>query len=288
MQIGQVFSTYLTDYFTKEALHVRNQLSEMLRSAVDDPNALSRAATSGAVQLPMMRADRIKSVPWIVQTVGNKVFVNRIVAIVTDAVCRMESIGRDDKKLTHRLKDMFLLEIGYLHEGLFLPWSRATVTSLLRLVSARTNANTGPPLPETLAVLAVITYGVGRMKSHFDEVFARPLAVVPNIVAVCKENRLKVFKELDLMARQMLYAWTICAVAQVSGVSRSFRALYPGCWPAVGCFVILWAPVIRPPRCLLLVGLRVLWLRERVHSIVFPSPRYLSLVTATHCRSSAC
>jgi hypothetical protein len=227
-QIGQVFSTYLTDYFTKEALHVRNQLSEMLRSAVDDPNALARPATSGAVQLPMMRADRIKSVPWIVQTVGNKVFVNRIVAIVTDAVCRMESIGRDDKKLTHRLKDMFLLEIGYLHEGLFLPWSRATVTSLLRLVSTRTNANTGPPLPETLAVLAVITYGVGRMKSHFDEVFARPLAVVPNIVAVCKENRLKVFKELDLMTRQMLYAWTICAVAQVSSWVAVFVLCFGG------------------------------------------------------------
>jgi hypothetical protein len=161
-----------------------------------------------------MRPDRIKSTLSIVQTVGNKVFLNRIFAIVTDAVVRMESIGRDDKKLTHRLKDLFLLEVGFLTEGLFVPWAKSCVSVLLKQLSNRSSA--GLPPPEVLAVLAAITYGVSKMKSHFDEVFLRPLQAVPNIVAVCKENRMKAFRELDLMARQMLYAWTACAVAQVS------------------------------------------------------------------------
>ena len=219
-----MFSTYLSDYFAKESLHVRNQFSELLRAAVDEPGALSKPASSGPIQLPFMRADRIKSVAAIVQSVGSKVFINRIFAITTDAVCRMESIGRDDKKLTHRLKDLFLLQLGFLCEGLFQPWARVCINTLLKQLLNR--SATALPPAEVLLVLSLITYGVSKIKTHFEDVFLRPLTIVPNIVAVCKESRMKAFKELDLLARQMVYAWTLCAVAQVERILASLQSRY--------------------------------------------------------------
>ncbi len=210
----------------KESTHVRNQYSEILRDALEDVNMLSKPASSGVLQqVPLMRADRVKSVLQLVQTVGNKVFLNRIFTVTTDTVCRMESIGRDDKKLTHRLKDLFLLQMAFLSEGLFVPWSKACITVLLKQHASRSSITTLPP-SDILALLGVLTYGVGKIKSHFDEVFLRPLSILPNIVAVCKESRLKVFRELDIAARQIIYAWTLCSVALVERTLTSLQSKY--------------------------------------------------------------
>lgn len=146
-------------------------------------------------------------------------------SVTTDTVCRMESIGRDDKKLTHRLKDLFLLQMAFLSDGLFVPWSKACIGALLRQYTNRTSTTTLPP-SEILALLGVLTYGVGRIKSHFDEVFLRPLSIVPNIVAVCKESRMKTFRELDVSARQIIYAWTLCSVALVEKTLTSLQSKY--------------------------------------------------------------
>lgn len=220
-----MFSTYLSDYFAKESQHVRNQYADLLRDAVEDPAMLTKPATTGPLQLPLLRADRVKTLLSVVQSVGNKVFLNRVFSVTTDTVCRMESIGRDDKKLTHRLKDLFLLQLSFLSEGMLMPWSKACTGVLLKQLANR-SATTMLPPSEILALLTVLTYGVSRIKSHFDEVFLRPLSIVPNIVAVCKENRLKVFRELDLVARQILYAWTLCAAAQVERTLSTLQSKY--------------------------------------------------------------
>lgn len=226
LQIGQVFSTYLSDYFAKESQHVRNQYTELLKNHLDDANLLNKPAANGVLaHVPVLRWDRVKTAQQLVSTVGNKVFLNRVFSVTTDTVCRMESIGRDDKKLTHRLKDLFLLQMAFLSDGLFVPWSKACIAALLRQYTNRASTTTLPP-SEILALLAVLTYGVGKIKSHFDEVFLRPLSIVPNIVAVCKESRLKLFRELDVSARQIIYAWTLCAVALVEKTLLSLQSKY--------------------------------------------------------------
>lgn len=204
---------------------MRNQYSELLRDAVEDATMLSKPDTKGPLQLPLLRADRIKTILSVVQSVGNKVFLNRVFSVTTDTVCRMESIGRDDKKLTHRIKDLFLLQLAFLSEGMLIPWSKACITVLLKQLANR-NATTMLPPSEILALLTVLTYGVSRIKSHFDEVFLRPLSIVPNIVAVCKENRMKAFRDLDMVARQIIYAWTLCAAAQVERTLTTLQSKY--------------------------------------------------------------
>jgi hypothetical protein len=228
-QIGQVFSGYLADYFQKESIHVRNQYSELLRLALEeDQFAITKPATYGPlIHLPAMRPERVKSAAGLVQTVANKVFLNRIFSATTDTVGRMESIGRDDKKLTVRLKDLFVLQMTFLSDALFVPWSKACVQIMLKLIATKggSTTSTAPPV-EVLAVLSALTYGVSRIKTHFDEVFYRPISAVPNILAVSKESRLKAFKELDLLARQLFNAWTQCTVANIEKTLTSLQSKY--------------------------------------------------------------
>ena len=44
--------------------------------------------------LPRLRAERLKSIPHIAHTVGNRRFVEGIFAITTDAALRMTHIGK--------------------------------------------------------------------------------------------------------------------------------------------------------------------------------------------------
>jgi len=225
-QIGQVFSTYLSDYFVKESQHVRNQYTDLLNTALNDSTLLTKPANNGVLaQVPLMRSDRIKTPQLLVSTVANKVFLNRVFSVTTDAACRMESIGRDDKKLTHRLKELYLLQLAFLSDALLQPWSKYCIATQLKTFSNRAAITALPP-QEMLTVLSVLTYGVSRIKSHFDEVFLRPLSIVPNIVAVCKESRLKVFRELDLSARQLIYIYTLCCVALVEKTLLSLQSKY--------------------------------------------------------------
>lgn len=222
-----MFSSYLVDYFEKESTFIRTQFSELLRNTVDDVSILSKPASMGILQsIPLLRGDRIKSVLSIVQTIGNKVFINRVISITSESVTRMENIARDDKKLTSRLKDLYLLQMSFFAEGLFQPWTKCCVAALLKMLGTKVVSSTSAPPTEVLAVISIITYGVSQIKSNFEEVFQRPLSIVPNIVAVCKENRLKVFKDLDIAVRQIFYAWTLCCTNHLERLLSSLQSRY--------------------------------------------------------------
>jgi hypothetical protein len=224
-QISSVLSGYVSDYFEKEITHSRNQYVDCLRRAVDDSSSLSKVSAGSILQLPFLRAEKLKSIASIVKTVANRKFLNDIFNITSDAVQRMESIGRDDKKLPSKAKELFLLQLGFLCEGLFLPWSRACTTMLLKLASSRAQNSVLPPL-DLLDALAALSYGVNRVKTHFDEVFSRPLGTVPNIVSYCKDSRRNSIRAVEAAAKESLHAWTLCIAVHLEKILVNLQSKY--------------------------------------------------------------
>jgi hypothetical protein len=226
--ISQVISSYLLDYFDKEFLHVRSQFGGLFAGTTNDTTLLNKPAANGLLyRIPTLKHEKLKSFSFILGTVGNTRFLDRVFTITTDAVSRMETIGKDDRKLPIQLKELFLLQLGFLKDALFVPWLKFSSTALLRqmVVRSKTQAIHPPPI-ELLELICTITYGVGRVRTHFDEVFSRPLQVMPNAIAVCKENRVKAFKELDGLVREATTAWIICIVSYVEKTLHTVQSKF--------------------------------------------------------------
>lgn len=244
---------YVSEYFEKEAFHVRILFVEHTRIAVQDSNLLTRppgfdssiyTSTAHSISfdrcygktpqeqvqmMPALRADRIKSIQQVINTVANRVFMNRMFSITTDAVTRMESIGRDDRHLTTRIKDLYLFQLGFLSDCILLPMAKACTALLLRwrTNAARANSSVDEQLPnDAIGALSAFTFGVHRLRSHFDEVYARPLSAVPNTIAICKENRQRVFQTLELNARELLHAWSLCVVVSIEKILATLQSKF--------------------------------------------------------------
>ncbi len=215
----------MPDYFNKEIAHSRAQFVDNLRRAVEDSPSLAKVSAGSVLQMPFLRAEKLKTIPNIVKSAANKKYLNSVFAITSDAVQRMESIGRDDKKLPLRAKELFLLQLGFLCEGLFLPWSKACTTMLLKMSSSRAQNSTLPPL-ELLSVLSATYYGVNRIKSHFEEVFMRPLSVLPNIVSICKDTRRNSIRAVEAAAKESLHAWTLCIAVHIEKILSNLQSKY--------------------------------------------------------------
>jgi hypothetical protein len=226
-QSSQVLVNYLHDYFEKETMHVRNQYVALLRRAVDEHGAPPHGKVSAGtvLQLPHFRAERMKSIAQMVATVANKKFVDSIFNVTTDAVTRMESIGRDDKKLPNHVKDLYLLQLGFIAEGLILPWSKASITMLLRLAGSKPPNSALPPV-DVLPSLVALTHGKYRLHAHFTDVFYRPLSTSPNLVAACKESRKKYFALIRRNANETVFAWTLCVAAHFEKLLLTLQGKY--------------------------------------------------------------
>ena len=91
MQTTHVLAEYASDYFDKELTHVRMQYVEHLRRAVDDLSGSQSKVFPGTIlQIPHLKAEKMKSIASIVVSVVNQKFVTGVLAITTDAVLRME------------------------------------------------------------------------------------------------------------------------------------------------------------------------------------------------------
>lgn len=133
-------------------------------------------------------------------------YVDSVFKITEEAVLRMESIGRDDKKLPAMVKDLYFILLNFLVSGLFIPWSNACTTLLLKSAAAKPQASALPPM-EYLSVLGVLYKGVAGLKSRFQEVFVRPLSAMPNLIAVCKEARRGILMGLEVSCCQLVEAF---------------------------------------------------------------------------------
>jgi hypothetical protein len=210
-QIMGVLSSYLVDYFDKEMAFLRAQYVEGLRRVVDDDKGTSKVSAGTVLQMPRLRAEKMKSIGSLVKTVANNYYVNNVVATTTDSVIRMENIGRDDKKLPARIKELYLLQLGFLIDGVFYPYVQACTTMLLRSAVAAPKNSVLPPL-EYIQALATVYSGVTLLKKNFDDVFAPSMTSVPNLVVVCKEARRNSLKPLESAAKESMHAWTMCVI----------------------------------------------------------------------------
>jgi len=210
-QIMGVLSSYMADYFDKEMAHLRNQYVDGLRRVVDDDKGPSKVSSGTVMQLPRFRAEKMKSIPALVKTVANNYYVSNVVSVTTDSVMRMENIGRDDKKLPARIKEIYLLQLGFLIEGVFYPYIQSCTTMLLRSAVAAPKNSVLPPL-EYIQALAAVYAGVSLLKKNFGDVFMSSMASLPNLVVVCREARRSALKPLEHAAKESMHSWTMCVI----------------------------------------------------------------------------
>lgn len=65
---------------------------------------------------------------------------------------------------------MFQLE--FLLQGVFIPSMNACTTFLLKIASSKPQNSSLPPM-EFFGAVAALSYAVGKIKTHFDELFVR-------------------------------------------------------------------------------------------------------------------
>ena len=222
-QIMGVLSSYLGDYFEKEMQHVRNQYVEGLRRVVDDDKGPSKVSAGSVLQMPRFRADKMKSIPSLVKTVANNYYVSNVVSTTTDSVMRMENIGRDDKKLPARIKELYLLQLGFLIDGVFFPYVQACTTMLLRSAVSAPKNSVLPPL-EYIQALAAVYAGVALLKKNFTDVFLHSMQDLPNLVQMCKDARRNALKPLEHSAKESMHSWTMCVILHMERTLAATQA----------------------------------------------------------------
>jgi hypothetical protein len=205
-------------------MHAKHRFNDSLKRAVEDPAMITQMLVV-TQPLPKLRAEKFKSIESIVKAVGNKKYVDSLFAISTDSMLRMESIGRDDKRLPVKAKELYLLLQEFLVDCLFTPWTNACTTMLLKTAALKPQQSQLPPL-EFMAALATLHSGAAKMRQHFDDIYLRPLSSQPNSIVICKESRRVVLRNLEIAARESLQAWTMCVVAHVDKTLQSLQGKY--------------------------------------------------------------
>jgi hypothetical protein len=220
-----VLAAYMNDYFEKEITYVRHQYVALLRKAVEDTSPNGKVSSGTVFQLPQLKAEKMKSIRHIVTTVANKTFINSIFAVTTDAVTRMESIGRDDKKLAQHVKDIYLLQLGFCCEGLILPWSKSSIHFLLKAAGTKPPQSTLPPM-ELIPAIVALTYCKHRLVTHYQDIFQRPLSTAPNFMAACKDAKQKQFIAIRKTAYESIFAWTLAVASHFDKLLLTLQSKY--------------------------------------------------------------
>jgi hypothetical protein len=204
----------MNDYFEKEITFVKSQYTNIMRRFVDETTKDSKVTAGTLMTLPQLKAEKLKSVASMSKTVANRNFFNLVFSATTDSLARMESIGRDDKKLFTHLKNLYLLLLSFLTDGIIVPVFKTSTTLLLKLAASKPNETFLPQI-EFLSIIAAVLYCKEKLKTYFDEQFYKELKSVPNFIAICKEVRLQSFHSINRVMTESLHAWTLCISVHV-------------------------------------------------------------------------
>ena len=223
-QVSSVIGTYITDYFDKELTLVKFELNDSLKRAVGN-DASYITAVSVLSSQPRLKAEKFKTISELVCKVANVQYINSVFMITTESIIRMERIGRDDKRLAVKAKELYLLEIEFLVDGLFIPWSTSTINLLLKCASTSASKSTLPPL-EFLQSLSALFLGINKIKSHFDDTYIVPLTLQPQLIVICREARTAAFKRLDKVMKESVFAWSMCAGIHLEKTLTTLQSKY--------------------------------------------------------------
>ena len=206
-----VLSAYMGSYFDKEQTHVRNQYGESLRRALGA--AAATMITGAPDATPRLRADRATSLADFHTTVCNTGYLQIVQRLTTDSALRMQSIARDSHKLSVGLKDLFVLQLEFLLEGVIVPCMKECSSVLYKRAKKGPTNNALPPM-EYLKLVA-FACGLGPMlRAGLEEVFIKPLreANNNNMVVACREYLLTALKPVESLCKEGLVVWGTCVV----------------------------------------------------------------------------
>lgn len=232
-QIMQVLSGYLGSYFDKEVLHLKNSFADTLRRAVDKNlniiSGISKAASSmvtvaSGTQVPRLRAEKFGSMTELTETVANNYFLLAIEGLVTDSVLRMTNVGKEEHKLGTRLKDVYLLLLDFLAEGVMVPVLRSCANILSRSASRASNKGRDriPPL-EVLEILSIASATADKLKLTLESTVSRGLEGNANMMVVCREALKGSLKPLLAAEKEVLHAWNACIIQHVEYLLASLQ-----------------------------------------------------------------
>jgi hypothetical protein len=238
-----VLGTYVNEYFDKEMTHIRQQYIALLRRSIDDPSLVS----SGTVlHLPHVKAERFKSIGQITKCITRNL-IKSLFAVTTDTVCRMESIGRDDKKkLPIYIKEICLFQLSVIHDGMYIPILKQLTNLLLKNASAiykqpanmvmssgagggvgggtggggsgggagggnsGSGGGSGNLISyDILDFLVIICTYREEYGTIFQSIFQRPLLDYPNLLVICKDMKKQAFQAMIQHCKETLYAWEV-------------------------------------------------------------------------------
>jgi hypothetical protein len=86
-------------------------------------------------------------------------------------------------------------------------------------------ASTLPPM-EFLSALSCLYGAVDKLKSHFEDIFARPLKDSPNILSLCRESKRLALKRLEVVARESMHAWITCVNVHIGKMLSNIQSKY--------------------------------------------------------------
>ena len=230
-----MLGSYVAEYFDKELSHVKTMYTSAMRKLLDDPQLMTAHTV---LKLPQFKAERVRSISTFCKSVGNKSFVKSVLSSTTDAIVRMESIGRDDKKkLPIYTKELCLTEMSFLIESIFVPSLKQATNLLLKMASAAYN-NSGSSSSgsnsatnasgalgglngqngistDALDLLAAVGAFRDEFGPHFTSLFQRPLSEHPNLLVIVKDARKALFQQLCVQSKEVLFAWELGLVMHI-------------------------------------------------------------------------
>jgi hypothetical protein len=79
---------------------------------------------------------------------------------------------------------------------------------------------------EFLSALSCLYGAVDKLKSHFEDIFLRPLKDSPNTLALCRENKRLALKRLEVVARESMHAWITCVNVHIGKMLGNIQSKY--------------------------------------------------------------
>ena len=225
-QNTQVLSMYMGDYFYREQTHIRNQYAESLLWIFGDGASAANSLVSSGEKTPRLRAERMGGIPAFVNSVCNGNFVRNTLRLTTDCIMRMQSIARDEHKLPIWIKDLFVLQVEFLLDGVVVPSLKECANVLLKK-AAKGAVNTAVPPMEFLKVLTFACAATVTLRANMEDVFIAPLRDLGsngNMLVVCREFLRNALKPVDSLCKEGLKAWSSCITFHTERLLSSMQS----------------------------------------------------------------
>ena len=136
--------SYVGDYYSQELVFTRIQFENhtLDQFGHDVSNVMNKSddntiIASNALFATFVRAEKLITIERITETIGKVNFFNYFPLITSDSAFRMMSIGRDELQTPVQLKNLYLLQLGFIVGGVMIPVNAACTSILLKRLASK-------------------------------------------------------------------------------------------------------------------------------------------------------